>query len=322
MEPNQTTLGKCAVENVLCTVPFLSRINAVPFNNFYNSSYIVKKFSNENLMLKNRTAVVTGASSGIGRETALELARQGANVIVHANRNEAGAKKVCEAISELGSQSHLLMANFEQAGNLESFVQQSFAWKSGVDFWFNNAGVDVLTGSMAELSFEQKLDKLFQVDVKSTMLLSRLVGQKMVQQQIDLASHRHDENDKNETSISLPSILNMGWDQSQHGMKGDSGEMFGAIKGAVIAFSKSLAKSLAPYVRVNCVAPGWINTSWGENASEYWQARATGESLLRRWGTPSDIAKTAAFLASDQSSFINGQVVNVNGGFRFMDSDN
>ncbi|HEY2839182.1 MAG TPA: SDR family oxidoreductase, partial [Pirellulales bacterium] len=73
-------------------------------------------------------------------------------------------------------------------------------------------------------------------------------------------------------------------------------------------------KSLAPTVRVNCLAPGWIKTAWGEQASEYWQQRAQSESLLRRWGTPEDVAKTAAFLVSPAAGFITGQIVAVDGG--------
>jgi 3-oxoacyl-[acyl-carrier protein] reductase len=83
-----------------------------------------------------------------------------------------------------------------------------------------------------------------------------------------------------------------------------------------MAFTKSLAKSLAPEVRVNCVAPGWIKTAWGEEASEYWQQRAVAESLRNRWGTPEDIAAAVSFLASPEADFINGQIVPVNGGFR------
>jgi 3-oxoacyl-[acyl-carrier protein] reductase len=111
-------------------------------------------------------------------------------------------------------------------------------------------------------------------------------------------------------------ILNMGWDQSGHGMAGDSGEMFAAVKSAVTAFSQSLAQSLAPEVRVNCLAPGWIRTAWGEQASEYWQARAAGESLRNRWGTPEDVAEAACFLASPAADFVNGCVLPINGGFR------
>ena len=111
-------------------------------------------------------------------------------------------------------------------------------------------------------------------------------------------------------------IVNMGWDQAETGMAGQSGEMFAAVKGAVMAFSKSLARSLAPKVRVNCLAPGWIKTAWGDTASPYWQERAVNESLLARWGTPEDVARVARFLASPASSFLTGQVIAVNGGQR------
>ena len=111
-------------------------------------------------------------------------------------------------------------------------------------------------------------------------------------------------------------IINLGWDQVEVGMAGDSGELFAAAKGAVMAFSRSLAQSLAPQVRVNCLAPGWIKTAWGQSASQAWQDRARGESLLDRWGTPEDVARVARFLASPAAEFITGQVLNVNGGLR------
>src|SRR5262249_22974975 len=79
-------------------------------------------------------------------------------------------------------------------------------------------------------------------------------------------------------------------------------------------FTRSLAVSLAPTVRVNCIAPGWIRTAWGERASEVWQDRVVRETPLARWGTPADIAWLARFLASDQAGYITGQVINANGG--------
>jgi len=109
-------------------------------------------------------------------------------------------------------------------------------------------------------------------------------------------------------------ILTMGWDQAETGMEGDSGQLFGAAKAAVIAFSKSLAVSLAPAVRVNCLAPGWVRTAWGAGASAAWQERVRRETPLGRWGEPEDVAGAAVWLASDAAAFVTGQVVRVNGG--------
>ena len=109
-------------------------------------------------------------------------------------------------------------------------------------------------------------------------------------------------------------ILNMGWDQAETGMEGDSGELFAAAKGAVMAFSRSLALSLAPEVRVHCLAPGWIRTAWGEKASAAWQERVLRETPLKRWGRPEDVAAAARWLASPAAEFLTGQVIRVNGG--------
>src|SRR5437016_4972646 len=97
-------------------------------------------------------------------------------------------------------------------------------------------------------------------------------------------------------------------------MEGDSGQLFGAAKGAVMAFTKSLALSLAPQVRVNCLAPGWIRTAWGEQASAAWQERVRRETPLGRWGEPEDVARTAHWLVSPAAAFITGQIVRINGG--------
>ena len=166
-----------------------------------------------------------------------------------------------------------------------------------VDIFVAVAGADVLTGEPAKWPFERKLDELLKVDVVATMTLCRSIGRWMQDREGG-------------------SIVTIGWDQADTGMEGDSGQLFAATKGAVMAFSRSLAKSLAPKVRVNCVAPGWIKTAWGEGASDAWQSRAVRESMLGRWGTPEDIAAAVRWLVSPQSAFVTGQTVNVNGGFR------
>jgi 3-oxoacyl-[acyl-carrier protein] reductase len=106
----------------------------------------------------------------------------------------------------------------------------------------------------------------------------------------------------------------MGWDQAEAGMEGDSGELFAAVKGAVMAFTRSLALSLAPEVRVNCLAPGWIRTAWGVGASEVWQERVRRETPLGRWGEPEDVAATARWLVSPAAAYLTGQVIRINGG--------
>ena len=247
--------------------------------------------------MNGKTAVVTGSSRGIGRAIARALAEDGTHVLVHARKDKSGAEETSAEICSAGNQSTIVLGDLADGMSRAELVEQAWCWRGGVDVWVNNAGADVLTGEAAGWPFDRKLEQLWNVDVTATIDLSRRVGARMKARGGGV-------------------ILNMGWDQADRGMAGDSGEMFAAVKGAVMAFTRSLARSLAPQVRVNCLAPGWIRTAWGERASEDWQQRAAGESLLQRWGTPRDVAAVARFLASDQASFINGQIIPINGGFR------
>jgi 3-oxoacyl-[acyl-carrier protein] reductase len=247
--------------------------------------------------LQGLTAVVTGASSGIGRAMALELAARGADVVVHARQSGDAAQAVADEIRRQGREALVLLADVSDASQRERLVADAWSWREGLDVWINNAGADLLTGPAASLAFMQKLDLLWQVDVLGTIALSRDVGQRMQR-------------------LGGGTIINVGWDQAEQGMEGDSGELFAASKGAIMAFTRSLARSLAPEVRVNCLAPGWIRTAWGEQAPESWQQRAQRESQLGRWGTPQDIARAACFLASPDAALLTGQVLPVNGGFR------
>ena len=241
------------------------------------------------------TAVVTGASSGIGRAATLELAAAGADIVVHAAHNRSGAEETAEAIRQLGRKTLVELADFAEPEAVAKFAEAAWDWRGGVDIWINNAGADILTGPAIKLTFEQKLELLWKIDVRATIQLSRQIGARMRERGHGV-------------------IVNIGWDQVESGMSGDSGELFAATKGAVTAFTRSLAKSLAPSVRVNCVAPGWIKTEWGHRASEEWQQRAARESILARWGTPEDVAKAIRFLASPAAEFMTGQVIAVNGG--------
>ncbi len=246
--------------------------------------------------LNGQTAVVTGSSSGIGRAIAIELARAGADIIVHFRKSADSAERVAEEIRQLGRSAALLTADLAEEAELPRFVDA--AWQilhSPPTIWINNAGADLLTGDDARLPFGRKLDRLYHVDVRGTLIVSRIVGTRL-------------------KAAGRGNLLNIGWDQAATGMEGDSGELFAAAKSAIMGFTRSLALSLAPQVRVNCIAPGWIRTAWGEGAGEDWQQRVLRETPLQRWGEPEDIAKLARFLVSDEASYLTGQVINANGG--------
>ena len=224
--------------------------------------------------------LVTGSTGGIGAAVAREFRRQGAEVITHGRRPAAGLH---------------LTADLRDPDECERLADEAWQALGAIDVLVCNAGADTLTGEAAKWPFEKKLDELLAVDLKATMRLSRDVGARM-------------------KARGRGAILTVGWDQAETGMEGDSGQLFAAVKGAVTCFTRSLALSLAPEVRVNCLAPGWIRTAWGETASAAWQERVRRETPLGVWGLPEDVAAAAAWLASPAAAFMTGQTIRVNGG--------
>ena len=243
--------------------------------------------------------VITGASGGIGSAVARALAGPATEQILQYHSNRSAADETLAAITQSGSKGSLIQTDLGDDQACRALVDQAWAQKGRVDCWIHAAGADVLTGPAASWSYEEKLRRLWEVDVLSTVNCCRWIGEMMAAGGGARSS----------------SIVTIGWDQADQGMEGMSGEVFATAKGAVAAFTRSLAQSLTPHVRVNCVSPGWIRTAWGASASADWQKRATQQSLAKRWGTPEDVAKTIAFLTSDNASFINGQILHVNGGF-------
>ena len=225
-------------------------------------------------------ALVTGSTSGIGASIADEFRARGADVITHGRR--AGADR------------HIA-ADLRDIAQVDQLANEAWDAFGGLDILVCNAGADTLTGDAAKWSFDEKLDALLAIDLKATMRLSRDIGRRM-------------------KTRGRGCIITIGWDQAETGMEGDSGELFAAVKGAVTCFTRSLALSLAPEVRVNCIAPGWIRTAWGETASAVWQDRVRDETPLSVWGLPEDVAAAALWLASQASAFVTGQTIRVNGG--------
>lgn len=251
-------------------------------------------------------AVITGSSSGIGLATARQFVAQGYSVVLHGRSNLQGLQLAAGELKQklsAGCEVFCVTADVGCPHACKNLVQACFNWSSRIDVWVNNAGVDVLTGQASEWNFEEKLSRLIEVDLKGTIRLSRLVVERMKAMP---------------TSQRLPSIINISWDQAQLGMEDDPGQLFCTTKAAIAAYSSALALSVAPEVRVNTVAPGWIRTAWGDDeASSYWNRRATSESQLQRWGKAEDVAAAIAWLASPEAEFICGQTINVNGGRRF-----
>jgi len=242
------------------------------------------------------TAVVTGSTSGIGRAMARALAGAGADVLVH-GRNAEAAAAVAGEIASLGRRAPVVLADLADPAQIERLVEAAWPALGGrVDLWVNNAGADVLTGGALHLPFAQRVQQLLEVDLRATLLCSHLVGQRMAAQ-------------------GGGQIINVGWDQALSGGVGtESGQLFAAAKAGIAGFSKALARGLAPTVRVNIIAPGWIETAWGEGVNRTLYERLRSQTPLQRWGTPDDIAAALLFLASPAANFLTGQTLMVNGG--------
>ena len=236
--------------------------------------------------------LVTGSTSGIGRAIAEAFADAGSGIVVHGRRQES-ADATLRQLKKYEAPTECVLADLRDPAEQDRLIGE--AWGDGLDVLVCNAGADTLTGDAAKWTFEQKLDELLAVDLKATMRMARAIGEKM--------KHR-----------GRGVILTMGWDQAEVGMDGDSGQLFGAVKGAIVCFTRSLALGLAPAVRVNCLAPGWIRTSWGETASAAWQDRVRKETPQQVWGLPEDVAHAAVWLASPAAQFLTGQTIRINGG--------
>jgi 3-oxoacyl-[acyl-carrier protein] reductase len=239
---------------------------------------------------------VSGASSGIGRAIAIASARAGADVALTYRVNERGARDVAREIESLGRRARALRLDLADPVSVGGLVPAIRAALGGIDAWVNNAGADVLTGPASSLPAHEKLDLLLRVDLRGTVLASWQAAELMAAQENGGV------------------IINMSWDHVLTGMPGIEAQLVSAVKGGVLAFSKSLARTVAPRVRVNVLAPGWIETAYGTEVDETIRRQVVASTPLERWGTPEDVAGAAVYLASPAASFVTGQTMMVGGG--------
>ncbi len=244
------------------------------------------------MRLQDKVAIVTGAGQGIGRMTAMTFAREGAKVVV-ADMNEETAGQVVDEITAAGGQAMKCGVNVAKADSVEAMVNATKEWGGGrIDVLVNNAGIT--KDSRLQKMTEDQWDAVINVNLKGVWLCGKAVATTMVEQ-------------------GSGSIINA---SSIVGLYGNFGQSnYAATKGGVIAMTYTWSVELGPKgVRVNAIAPGFTQTPMIETVPEKVLDDIKGKTPLRRLGQPEDIANAYLFLASDESSFITGQVLAVNGG--------
>jgi 3-oxoacyl-[acyl-carrier protein] reductase len=209
--------------------------------------------------------------------------------------HRASPERAREVADAIGERALVVQADLGTRVACERLVAEAGEQLGRLDVWVNNAGADVLTGEAASWDWERKLEALLAVDLRGTIACSYAASDVMRAQ-------------------GGGTIINMSWDHVTTGMAGDDPQLFAAVKGGVLAFSKSLARRLAPEVRVNVLCPGWIETAFAEQAEREFHRSVAQSTPLKRWGRPEDVANAALYLASPEAAFITGQAINVNGG--------
>lgn len=243
-------------------------------------------------MLSGKIALVTGASRGIGKETAITLASYGATVIVNYNGSKDKASEVVDIIKENGGEALAYGCNVSDYNAVEEMMKDLIAQFGRIDILVNNAGItkDGLLMKMSEADYDAVLD----INLKGTFNCIKHISRQMLKQ-------------KGGRIINLSSVV---------GVYGNAGQVnYSASKAGVIGITKSVAKELGSRgISVNAVAPGFIVTEMTDAMPEEAKKQVSERIAMKKLGSTKDVAETVAFLASDKAAYITGQVICVDGG--------
>ncbi|MDO4558919.1 MAG: SDR family oxidoreductase, partial [Planctomycetia bacterium] len=293
---------------------------------------------------KSTMILITGGGRGIGLATAEKLVRRGNSVVIHGGHDPEQLRqstlRLRSMVRHPDQRVESILTDLSDPESVVPFCETVWEMTGGVTGLVAAAGSDILTHGASRWPFERRLNALLSVDLIATAQIARWFGARIRDLSDPVSSSDLTGPSDSPNATDFPntsdfpshigsaispvhvvpsderidrSIVLIGWSGVDHGTKGDGGQLFGLAKGAIHGFSRSLAKSLAPEVRVNVVAPGWIRTGWGEQTSTRWRNHVRRTTSLERWGTPEEVASLIVFLLSPKSSYLNGTIIPVDG---------